>query len=213
MSADYESSRREYLQDRLNDGEMPPNPFSLFEVWLKEYVESKAKDPTAMVLATVNKEGQSFQRIVLMKELTNDSIIFYTNLKSNKANQIKECNKVSINFPWQSMDRQVNMQGEATFLDAEKSEKYFLSRPFESQIAAWSSPQSQVIESRGFLDKAFEENFKKFSKENIKKPEFWGGVVVKINYIEFWQGGGKRLHDRFLYQKEGQNWNLNRLAP
>ncbi len=226
---DIDQLRREYLHGGLHRKNLRDNPIDQFEHWLQQAVDAKLPDPTAMNLATVSADGQPSQRIVLLKKLDQQGFVFFTNLGSTKAQQISENNHVSLHFAWLELDRQVIISGEAERISTAETLGYFLSRPKESQLAAWASRQSHPISSRVLLEQKFAEIKHKFSKGEVPLPSFWGGYRVTPKSMEFWQGGAYRLHDRFLYsqqtasQTESSNkqgastektqWQLERLAP
>lgn len=206
--------RREYTQGGLRRKDLPENPLHLFEHWLKQAVDAKLPDPTAMTIATVDESGQPYQRIVLLKDFNEDGFVFYTNLGSRKAQHLKENSKISIHFPWHYLERQVHIIGEAQPLSKLDVVKYFSSRPKESQLAAWASKQSNRLSARGVLEGKFLELKKQFESGEIPVPTFWGGYRVKPTSFEFWQGGAHRLHDRFTYSHfENGQWQIDRLAP
>ncbi|AKJ42233.1 pyridoxine/pyridoxamine 5'-phosphate oxidase [Pragia fontium] len=205
--------RREYIQGGLRRKDLPENPLTLFELWLKQACEAKLPDPTAMCVATVDERGRPSQRIVLLKHYDDQGFVFYTNLGSRKAQQIAQNNQVSLLFPWHAFDRQVIVSGQAERLSSLEVLKYFHSRPKDSQIAAWVSQQSSRISARGVLESKFIELKQKFLQGEVPLPSFWGGFRISIDEIEFWQGGVNRLHDRFVYQRTENHWNIDRLAP
>ncbi|GKX54727.1 pyridoxine/pyridoxamine 5'-phosphate oxidase [Leminorella grimontii] len=205
--------RREYAQGGLRRKDLPEDPLSLFELWLKQACEAQISDPTAMCVATVDENGRPSQRIVLLKHYDEKGFVFYTNLGSRKAREITQNNQVSLLFPWHMFERQVIVSGRAERLSPTEVLKYFHSRPKESQIAAWVSQQSSRISARSVLEGKFLELKQKFLQGEVPLPSFWGGFRVSINEIEFWQGRINRLHDRFLYQREQTHWNIDRLAP
>ncbi|AOT06793.1 pyridoxamine 5'-phosphate oxidase [Pseudoalteromonas luteoviolacea] len=207
--------RREYVQGGLRRETLQDNPIEQFEIWLKQAVEAKfSADPTAMVVATVDKDGQPSQRIVLLKNLDQNGFVFFTNTGSKKAQDLSANNKISLHFPWHAIERQVIVYGEAKPLSTAAVAKYFLSRPKESQLAAWASQQSRPVSSRQALMQTFEGMKSKFAKGDIPLPDFWGGYCVVPHKIEFWQGGEHRLHDRFMYVKQADdNWSIERLNP
>jgi pyridoxamine 5'-phosphate oxidase len=205
--------RRDYTIGGLRRKDLNDNPIDFFQQWLKDAVEAELTDPTAMTVATVDENGQPFQRIVLLKNVDNDGFVFYTNLASRKSQHIEHNGKISLHFPWHSMERQVNITGTAEKLSAMENMKYFSSRPKSSQIAAWASKQSSRLSARGVLEGKYLELKQKFAKGEIPIPSFWGGYRIKAESIEFWQGGEHRLHDRFLYSKQESEWNIERLAP
>ncbi|MCP4956378.1 MULTISPECIES: pyridoxamine 5'-phosphate oxidase [Photobacterium] len=206
--------RREYTKGGLRRDDLPKEPLVLFNKWLQQAVDANLPDPTAMTIATVNADGQPFQRIVLLKDLDDDGFIFYTNLGSRKAEQLNINNKISLHFPWHILERQVHVTGHVEQLSTLEVMKYFSSRPKESQIAAWASKQSSRLSARQALEGKFFELKQKFSAGEVPLPSFWGGYRVKFDTIEFWQGGKHRLHDRFIYLRNDDNqWDIERLAP
>ncbi len=210
---DLEDVRREYLIGGLQREDLSDNPFTQFETWMAQAIKSDIADPTAMTLATVDEDGQPSQRIVLLKHFSEGGFVFYTNYNSAKAQDITNNSKVSIHFPWHMMERQVKVLGSVEKVSAAESLKYFLSRPRESQIAAWASNQSHSISSRSVLLNQIESIKKKFENTEVPLPDFWGGYCVKPSLFEFWQGGGSRLHDRFQFRFIGDKWDIERLAP
>lgn len=210
---DLEQIRRDYLSGGLRRVALHENPIEQFKVWLSQALNSDIADPTAMVLATVDDSGCPNQRIVLLKYI-DSGFVFYTNYHSKKAQELSANNKVCLQFPWYSMDRQVRVRGHCEKVTEAESHKYFQSRPRESQLAAWASRQSQAIESRDVLLTQFANIKDKFNDGQIPAPDFWGGYRVLANYFEFWQGGPNRLHDRFEYKlDDNQQWQISRLAP
>ncbi|MFT6733729.1 MAG: pyridoxamine 5'-phosphate oxidase [Polaribacter sp.] len=214
-----ESTRREYLKQGLSKGQLNQNPITQLSNWLTQASELELIDATAMNLATVDDSGQPSQRIVLLKDLSEKGLIFYTNLKSRKALDISGNEKVSVNFAWLPLERQVKIQGVAKRLSFAENQAYFSTRPKNSQLAAWASNQSQPISSRKLLNQAFEQMKEKFKQGEIPVPDFWGGYLIKPTRFEFWQGGGSRLHDNFSYLPSDElnsinkSWAIQRLAP
>lgn len=213
LSDDIADLRREYTQGGLRRKDLPEDPLALFELWLKQACEAQIPDPTAMCVATVDAQGRPSQRIVLLKHYDEKGFVFYTNLSSRKAQQIAQNNQVNLLFPWHFFDRQVMVSGKAERLSSIEVLKYFHSRPKDSQIAAWVSQQSSRISTRGVLESKFLELKQKFLQGEVPLPSFWGGFRVSIEEMEFWQGGVNRLHDRFVYQRTENHWNIDRLAP
>jgi pyridoxamine 5'-phosphate oxidase len=206
--------RRQYSQAGLDEKDLTPEPFSLFQRWMQNAIDAGLSDPTAMTVATVDVTGQPSQRIVLLKDFSDQGFVFYTNTESNKAADLKQNNKISLHFPWHTLERQVKVCGVAQPLSATQVAKYFLSRPKPSQLAAWASAQSRPVSSRQVLMNKFAQMKHKFAKGEVPLPSFWGGYCVVPHKIEFWQGGEDRLHDRFVYCKgdDGQ-WHTERLMP
>lgn len=206
--------RREYSLKRLDEGQLPSEPMRLFEEWLAEARASGTPDPTAMTLSTVNKEGFPSSRIVLLKKIEQDRLVFFTNLRSKKARELSSRPRVAAHFFWPQLERQVKISGTASPLEDAESDHYFQSRPFESQVAAWASPQSEVIPHREALEKEYGLYLEKFKGlKQIPRPPFWGGIAIKPERMEFWQGGKFRLHDRFEYNLKEEGWIRVRLAP
>ena len=210
----YEEFRREYTAGGLSLEILDACPLRQFEIWLEQAVIAPLEDSTAMVLATIDENGGPWQRIVLLKGLTADGFVFYTNYKSNKARAIERQPEVSLLFPWNALDRQVIVGGRVEKMRKSESETYFSSRPRESQIAAWASQQSRPISSRAELEQQAQRIREKFGEAEISMPDFWGGYRVVPRQIEFWQGGEHRLHDRFLYRKNSRSgWDIEQLQP
>ena len=208
-----EENRREYDYGKLSRESLLDNPFDQFTLWMNQAIVARVQDPTAMSVATVSSEGKPWQRMVLLKGFDEQGFVFYTNLGSRKAKEIESNAQVSLHFPWLQLDRQVIIGGRAERLSAVEVVKYFLSRPKESQLAAWASKQSSRINSRQALETQFAQIKEKFSKGDVPLPDFWGGYRVVPEEMEFWQGGESRLHDRFSYSRDGDDWDIDRLSP
>lgn len=204
--------RKQYLFSTLDENSVLKNPLDQFEKWLQEVIESEQPEPTAMVLSTVDEHLQPHSRVVLLKEFTNGKFLFYTNYEGHKAQQMAQNNRVSLNFFWPELERQVRVEGRVEKISESNSISYFKSRPLDSQLGAWTSPQSTVIHSADFLEKQFQYYQQKFGNE-VPKPPHWGGYAVTPHAIEFWQGRANRLHDRLLFAKDSDHWVLSRLAP
>lgn len=213
VKMDISQSRRSYTHARLRREDLTSDPLELFTLWMKEACEAKLADPTGMVIATVDEAGQPFQRSVLLKQFDERGFVFFTNLGSRKAQQIAHNNKISLLFPWYDLDRQVAVTGNSERLPTLDVLKYFRTRPRDSQIGAYISEQSSRISARKILEAKFLEMKKKFSEGEIPLPSFWGGYRIIPHSIEFWQGQPNRLHDRFLYEREGEGWHIERLSP
>ncbi|XHR28677.1 MAG: pyridoxamine 5'-phosphate oxidase [Chthoniobacteraceae bacterium] len=207
-------ARSDYRKGKLRREDLKPDPIDMFNFWLDEVIDAKVVEPTAMSLASCGADGRPLLRTVLLKGLDARGFVFFTNLESRKAQQLGENPNVSLLFPWLPLERQVIVRGRADKIPAMESLKYFMSRPRESQLAAWASRQSHAISSRTVLEMEWGKLKEKFGAGKIPLPSFWGGFRVKPETIEFWQGGHARLHDRFEYtaQPDG-SWAIERLAP
>ena len=213
---DISQLRKEYKKANLEIESTEKNPIEKIKRWVEDAVKNDIQDPNAMVLSTINLKGGVSSRVVLAKKIRRNGIVFYTNYNSTKSKEIKSNSKVSLLFYWPELERQVRVEGFAKEISKKDSDTYFRSRPYESQIGAWSSPQSQEIISRIWLEKKVIENKKKY-KDSPPRPEFWGGFLVIPVKFEFWQGRPSRLHDRLCYEQITENgkanWVVKRLAP
>ena len=205
--------RRSYKLSELSKNSVDEDPFAQFNKWFEEVIEAKITDPSAMVLSSVDHERKPSSRIVLLKEMDERGLIFFTNYLSRKADDFAENPAASVLFFWKELERQVRIEGTVEKTNRKISEDYFQTRPRDSQIGTWVSKQSTEIANRKFLDDKYEELEKKFGDDEIPLPEYWGGYRLIPNYFEFWQGREKRLHDRICYKLERHGWNIFRLAP
>lgn len=205
--------RTDYQKFELTEQTISNDPFQQLTQWLLEAVETQEPDPTAMVLGTIDENGNPDARVVLLKEIASNGLIFFTNYQSKKGEQIALNNHVSVVFLWSVLERQVRVKGVVEKISEQESEEYFLSRPLESQLGAWASPQSQVIENRQVLTDNYIHYKKEFEIRKMIKPPHWGGFIIRPEYFEFWQGRSNRLHDRLEYCLSGQSWEIHRLAP
>jgi len=206
--------RRSYERERLSRDSLHADPVAQFDVWLGDALREGVIEPNAMTLATATPDGRPLVRTVLLKGLDQRGFVFFTNLESRKAAHIAANPHVALVFPWLALERQVIVTGTAERVSMTETLKYFLTRPRESQLAAWASQQSRAISSRKVLEMEWAKLKEKFGVGEVPLPSFWGGFRVKPATIEFWQGGPHRLHDRFQYTRgEGDVWTLERLAP
>ncbi len=206
--------RAEYGHGKLRREELHSSALDQFTLWFEQAGKAGILEPNAMSLATASSAGRPSLRTVLLKAFDQRGFVFFTNLESNKAKHITENPNVALMFLWLPLERQVIIRGQAEKLPVSEVLAYFVTRPLDSQLAAWASPQSHVITSRKLLEMKWEEMKAKFSGGKIPVPSFWGGFRVKPSEIEFWQGGPHRLHDRFLYlQQPDGSWKIERLAP
>ncbi|WP_136796344.1 MULTISPECIES: pyridoxamine 5'-phosphate oxidase [Desulfosediminicola] len=213
---DLSQFRREYLKGGLSRSDLERDPQKQFSLWFEQARKTSVADPTAMILATVGPNGQPSQRTVLLKYYDDQGYVFFTNFESRKAREIAQNQKVSLLFVWLELERQVQINGIAERISTAESAKYFMTRPKESQIAAWVSSQSHKLSSRQILLQKFQEMKHKIGEGKVPLPSFWGGYRVKPEEIEFWQGRKSRLHDRFLYTHSSESesgWKLERLQP
>ena len=206
--------RKEYKKATLDVSSVDQHPIRQFEKWFGEALQSEVLEPNAMNLSTVNANGKPSSRIVLLKGLENNRFIFYTNYQSRKGRELDGNPACALTFFWPELERQVRIEGIASRVDSAVSDVYFKSRPRESQIGAWASPQSVLIENRVILEQRFREIEKKFGGQPVlPRPHQWGGYEIEPFEIEFWQGGAGRLHDRIQYVKVDGLWRIYRLAP
>lgn len=213
-SPDLASLRRNYARQALTETDVLPDPFAQFAVWFEEALDSQLREPNAMTLATADRSGRPGARTVLLKGFDKQGFVFYTNYESRKGRDLEENPQAALLFTWLELERQIRIEGNVVKVTQEASLAYFQSRPKSSQIGAWASPQSSVIESREVLEKrAAELKFEYDHTEALPLPPFWGGYLLKPELIEFWQGRESRLHDRICYTREGEGWKIERLAP
>ena len=210
---DLQDMRSEYIQATLDESTVPIEPFTLFEAWFSQAVETQIKDPNSMILATSSKDNIPNVRTVLLKIFDEKGFVFFTNYNSVKAKEIEENPHVALEFLWLDLERQVRVIGTCEKISTSESMSYFMKRSRGSQIGAWVSEQSSVISSRKMLQMQIEKMKEKFANGSIPLPDFWGGYRVIPSQIEFWQGRANRLHDRILYRRQNGGWKIQRLAP
>ncbi len=215
MISDIQQLRREYAHSSLDENSVAENPILQFQKWFEEALNSNVLEPNAMALATCDAAGNPSARIVLLKGLTEDSFVFFTNYQSRKGEELGQNSRACLVFFWKELERQVRIEGSASMISEQISTEYFQSRPRASQIGAWVSPQSQRVENREWLEQKYAEIAEKYKDlEVLPRPPHWGGYTVKPEKIEFWQGRPSRLHDRILYSSIAEDaWRIERLAP
>ncbi|MEC9143963.1 MAG: pyridoxamine 5'-phosphate oxidase [Pseudomonadota bacterium] len=204
--------RRQYTKGGLREASMPDDPMVLFEQWQRDASVAGLADPTGVVVATVQPDGSIRQRFVLLKGVIEDGFVFFTNYNSDKAAALAQNDRSSMLFPWNELDRQVSVSGKVEKIAESESDAYFAARPRASQIAAWTSQQSQPIASRGALEAQYQATLERFDGGDVPRPGHWGGFKLVPERIEFWQGGEDRLHDRFVYHY-ANGWSRLRLQP
>ena len=212
MTADLTNLRAEFRENGLNRSELDNDPFKQFSLWFSQAIKSGIAEPSAMSLATADEKEIGI-RTVLLKHFDDKGFVFFTNYGSKKSEQIQVNPQAALLFPWLELERQVKIFGSVEKITTLESIKYFASRPKDSQLGAWASKQSATISSRSLLISQFESMKNKFSKGEVPLPDFWGGYRVIPDSIEFWQGRESRLHDRFIYQRSDNGWNISRLSP
>ncbi|QEF97474.1 Pyridoxine/pyridoxamine 5'-phosphate oxidase [Stieleria maiorica] len=206
--------RQDYALESLDIDDVDPNPLVQFERWYQQATQAELLEPNAMVLATVDAEGQPTQRTVLLKYFDTRGLVFFTNHESRKARQIGLNPRVSILFLWLPLQRQVEIGGTARKVSTAESLKYFVTRPRGSRLGAWVSQQSEIVSSRSLLEAKMQEMKQRFASKEVPLPSFWGGYRIEPTRFEFWQGRPNRLHDRICYEKDDVGeWQRMRLAP
>lgn len=205
--------RQEYQKNNLSRSELASNPFKQLESWLES---AKKTQPlaNAMSLATSNTQGKTSIRTVLLQSIEAQTLFFYTDYNSQKAQDMAQNPQIALSFVWLELEQQIQLSGKVKKTSEQKSQQYFASRPRESQLGAWASSQSSVLTNRDSLEQRYTEFEQKFANRLVPKPDNWGGYEMAVDSMEFWQGGTRRLHDRFIYQKDTQgNWRIDRLSP
>lgn len=205
--------RRDFTLKTFDESEVLPNPVDMLQLWLNNALEAEALEPTAMTISTVSPEGKPSSRVVLLKKLQNEGLVFFTNYESHKGTDVAQNKYVAVNFIWHELERQVRVEGMIQKLSEEDSVAYYNMRPRDTRIGAWASPQSKVIPNRDYLDKQVKKYTKEFEGKEIPKPDHWGGYIIRPLLFEFWQGRKNRLHDRIQYTLTEDGWKTERLAP
>lgn len=213
MTTSISALRKDYSLNGLDRPDVLDNPMAQFEIWFQEALEAAVIEPNAMTLATIQANGRPRSRVVLLKELNETGFVFYTNYRSQKADDIAAHSFAALTFWWGELERQVRIEGRIEQISGDESDAYFAVRPRGSQIGAWVSDQSQVIENREILHEKQKQLESQFENQVIPRPAHWGGYRVVPDVIEFWQGRPSRLHDRLRYRLEAENWIIERLSP
>jgi pyridoxamine 5'-phosphate oxidase len=206
--------RKDYQLQTLLETDIAEDPFTQFNRWWDDVIKSEIEEVNAMTLATASLTAVPSARIVLLKSVTENGFVFYTNYNSHKGKELAENPQACLVFFWKELERQVRITGKVEKVSAAESDEYFNSRPAGSRIGAWASPQSSVITSRETIEKNTIKYDEEFADGNIARPPHWGGYIVIPTVIEFWQGRPNRLHDRLQYSKlKDGSWKIERLAP
>ena len=206
--------RQEYAEGGLDEADLPPDPITMFERWLDDAVTAGLPEPNAMVVATVDPDGQPSARTVLLKGVGAEGFAFYTNLSSRKGRALAAEPRCALLFPWHPLQRQVRVEGVAEPLPRERVADYFATRPRGSQLGAWASPQSEVVAGRAELDDRYALAETTHAGRDVPPPDHWGGYLVRPESMELWQGRPGRMHDRLVYRRTGPDaWVVQRLAP
>ncbi|MFD2936587.1 pyridoxamine 5'-phosphate oxidase [Spirosoma flavum] len=205
--------RNEYTLNGLDAVDVLPDPIAQFQLWFDAALKANVPEPNAMHISTVTTEGRPDGRIVLLKDVSNTGFVFYTNYESRKGRELTEHPFATLTFFYSELERQIRIEGHVEKVSADESDEYFNSRPRGSQIGAWVSHQSLVIDSRDVMENRQRELEAQFAGQPVPRPPYWGGFRVVPDAVEFWQGRPSRLHDRIRYRKEAENWLIERLSP
>lgn len=214
MNRDLHNYRKSYQKGTLDKSDVLANPMEQFRDWFRQAeISNTVEEVNAMTLSTVDNKGMPRGRIVLLKEVTKEGFIFYTNYGSKKGQAIEHNSNVSLSFFWPSLEQQIIIEGNAIKVSEEKSLNYFKQRPKDSQLGALVSNQSQEVKDRETIENRLASLVKEYEGKEVPKPENWGGFIVKPEVFEFWQGRHSRLHDRMYYIKTNNSWEVKRLQP
>lgn len=219
MSMDFTDQRLSYEKGMLDQQSVPESPFELLKDWMSEAIAQNVQEPYAMSLATCGADNKPSVRIVLLREVTETGIVFYTNYESAKGQDIAENPNAEALFFWHELERQIRISGSIAKIDADKSAAYFQKRPHDSQVGAWvSQPQSGEVSNREVMEQTFAQLQSDYPENSpVPTPEFWGGYEIRVEKIEFWQGRANRMHDRIVYTRDQNSsssaWTTKRLLP
>jgi pyridoxamine 5'-phosphate oxidase len=208
--------RIQYETAGLERSDLHDNPFFQWHTWYGQAAEAGVTEPNAMTVSTIGLDGVPDSRIVLARGVDDTGIVFYTNYASEKSEQLQKKPVASAVFGWLDLHRQVRVRGQVVQVSQQQSDEYFASRPRDSQLGAWASPQSQVISDRSVITERLEQFRKQFEGSDVPRPPSWGGWLITPTMFEFWQGRPSRLHDRFRYSRPNASdtaWTIERLAP
>lgn len=213
MQVDLTAIRIDYALAGLHERDVDPSPITQLDKWLKEAIAAAHPEPNAMTLATATKDGEPAARVVLLKGLDESGLVFFTGYESDKGRQLAANPRACACFFWILLQRQVRVTGSVTKVSGAESDAYFSSRPRESQLGAWASSQSTVLEGREGLEANLAEVTARFGDGEIPRPPQWGGYRLAVDRMELWQGRPSRLHDRLRYTRTGDSWRIDRLSP
>ncbi len=214
MSKRVEDLRADYSKARLGESSVDPDPIKQFSLWFDEALRSSVVEPNGMVLSTTSNTGRPAGRVVLLKGFDESGFSFYTNYESRKGREIASCPMASLTFWWIPLERQIRIEGRIESVSPEESDRYFGVRPRGSQLGAWASKQSAVIDSRDVLESTLANVTRQFDGRDVERPPHWGGYLVVPDLMEFWQGRSSRLHDRIQYKiDDNGKWQIDRLSP
>jgi pyridoxamine 5'-phosphate oxidase len=216
MNLTIHQARKEYTNAGLDETSVASDPFQQFQLWFDAAAQAQIQEPNAMTLATVGVDGRPAARMVLLKDFDERGFVFYTNYASRKGQELARFPWATLVFWWGALERQVRIEGQVERVADEESDAYFQSRPVGSQLGAWTSPQSQVIDGRAVLEQRLAELEREYedADQPIPRPPHWGGYRLVPTLIEFWQGRLNRLHDRLCYRRTSDGgWQIERLAP